>query len=257
MRARHRRQHLGQHARVRRLGRAGRRGLAAGPHLRLLRSQRHRALRWPPSRRTAPGASFSSRPRSALAVGTYTARAEQVDARRKHRPQRRPHLRGHLDGPGGNLPRRRDGRRPPRLLAPRGGVAAPRPPIRPPSANTGTYLGGPTLGQAGVVPMAQSTAIALDGADDSVRVPSSAASTRRRRWRSRPGSGPPRSRPPPPRSCGRTFSTCCGSAPAARSPSGSGAGRLHRGHEHRRARSAPVPGTTWWPPSTAPRCRST
>ena len=33
----------------------------------------------------------------------------------------------------------------------------------------------PTLGQAGIVPAAQSTAVTLDGADDSVRVPSSAA----------------------------------------------------------------------------------
>ena len=42
-------------------------------------------------------------------------------------------------------------------------------------ANTGTYQGSPALGQAGIVPVAQSTAVALDGADDSVRVPSSAA----------------------------------------------------------------------------------
>ena len=42
-------------------------------------------------------------------------------------------------------------------------------------ANSGAYLGGLALGQAGVVPVAQSTAIALDGADDTVRVPSSAS----------------------------------------------------------------------------------
>ena len=42
-------------------------------------------------------------------------------------------------------------------------------------ANTGAYQGSPALGQAGIVPVAQSTAVALDGADDSMRVPSSAA----------------------------------------------------------------------------------
>ena len=40
--------------------------------------------------------------------------------------------------------------------------------------------------------MAQSTAVALDGADDSVRVPTRPPRSRRRRWRSRPGSGRPR-----------------------------------------------------------------
>jgi hypothetical protein len=120
------------------------------------------------------GAAFSVPPTSALPVGTYTARAEQQDG---------------AGNTGRSSPRTfavtstaaaatyrdtvmADAPRAYWRLGEAGGTSAAD---QTGFANTGAYQGSPALGQAGIVPVAQSTAIALDGSNDSVRVPSSAS----------------------------------------------------------------------------------
>jgi Bacterial Ig-like domain len=201
------------------------------------------------------GASFVFKATSALPVGTYTARAEQVDAAGNTGRSVARTFAVTSAVPAANL---RDAMM---ADAPRaywrvgeasGTVAADQASF----ANTGGYQGGPALGQAGVVPVAQSTAIALDGTDDTVRVPSSASLNPAAALALEAWIRPSALRPPRPRSAGRTFSTWCGSPPPARSPSASGTGAPPPSSQRRRARSARVPGTTWWPPSTALPWRS-
>ena len=119
-------------------------------------------------------AAFSTTAQSNLAVGTYTARAEQSDAAgntgrgpaRTFAVTSSAPVSGYRETVMADAPRAYW-----RLGEASGATAADQVS----AAGAGTYLGGPTLGQAGIVPTAQSTAVTLDGADDAVRVDDSAA----------------------------------------------------------------------------------
>ncbi len=163
------------------------------------------------------GAAFSAVAQSNLAVGTYTARAEQVDAAgndgrspaRTFAVTSSAPVSGYRETVMADAPRAYW-----RLGEASGATAADQVS----AAGAGTYLGGPTLGQAGIVPTAQSTAVTLDGADDAVRVADSAAldpadALAIEAW-IKPASLP--TGPPPPPWSARTSSTCCGWVPAAR-----------------------------------------
>ena len=120
------------------------------------------------------GGAFSVSATSALPVGTYTARAEQQDgagntgrsATRTFAVTSTAAAATYRDAVMADAPRAYW------RLGEAGGTAAADQTV---FANTGTYLGSPALGQAGIVPVAQSTAMALDGSDDSVRVANSAS----------------------------------------------------------------------------------
>ena len=120
------------------------------------------------------GAAFSVAPASALPVGTYTAHAEQQDgAGNTGRSSPRTFAvtstaaaATYRDAVMADAPRAYW-----RLGEANGTSAADQTGF----ANTGAYQGSPALGQAGIVPVAQSTAMALDGSNDTVRVPSSAS----------------------------------------------------------------------------------
>ncbi len=120
------------------------------------------------------GASFAFKAGSTLPVGTYTARAEQVDAAGNTGRSMARTFAVTSTAPASNLrdTMMADAPRAYWRLGEAGGSTAAD---QAAFANSGAYLGGLALGQAGVVPVAQSTAIALDGADDTVRVPSSAS----------------------------------------------------------------------------------
>ncbi len=120
------------------------------------------------------GAAFSVSAAGALQVGTYTARAEQQDgagntgrsAPRTFAVTSTAAAATYRDTVMADAPRAYW-----RLGEPSGTAAADQTGF----ANTGAYQGSPALGQAGIVPVAQSTAMALDGTNDSVRVPTSAS----------------------------------------------------------------------------------
>ena len=120
------------------------------------------------------GAAFSVAPASALPVGTYTARAEQQDgagntgrsAPRTFAVTTTAAAATYRDAVMADAPRAYW-----RFGEASGTSAADQTVF----ANTGAYQGSPALGQAGIVPVAQSTAMALDGSNDVVRVPASAS----------------------------------------------------------------------------------
>ncbi|MBN1529698.1 MAG: metallophosphoesterase [Thermoleophilaceae bacterium] len=120
------------------------------------------------------GAAFAVSAATALPVGTYTARAEQQDgagntgrsAPVTFAVTSTAAAATYRDAVMADAPRAYW-----RLGEPSGTSAADQTAF----ADTGTYQGSPALGQAGIVPVAQSTAVTLDGSDDSVRVPSAAA----------------------------------------------------------------------------------
>ena len=120
------------------------------------------------------GATFSMSAASALPVGTYTARAEQEDgagnagrsAARTFAVTSTATAATYRDAVMADAPRAYW-----RLGEASGTSAADQTAF----ANTGAYQGSPALGQAGIVPVAQSTAVSLDGSNDSMRVASSAA----------------------------------------------------------------------------------
>ena len=120
------------------------------------------------------GAAFSISPASALAVGTYTARAEQQDgagntgrsAARTFAVTSAAGAATYRDAVMADAPRAYW-----RLGEAAGTAAADQTAF----GNTGSYQGSPKLGQAGIVPVAQSTAASFDGTDDSMRAPSTSA----------------------------------------------------------------------------------
>ena len=119
------------------------------------------------------GSSFSVEAHSALPVGTYTARAEQGDAAGNtgHSPSRTFAVTSTAPASAYRETVLADAPRGYWRLGEGGGTTAAD---EVPDGTPGTYQGGPGLGSAGVVPVAQSTAATLDGVDDVIRIPDSA-----------------------------------------------------------------------------------
>ena len=158
---------------------SGSAGAAAGDSTqvrvyRLRRSERLRHAGGQPHRE--PLGRGLLRVRGRRAPGGHLHGARRAAGRRgQHRPERAAHLRGHVDRRGRHLSRHRDGRRPARLLAAGRGRAAPRPPTRPASPTRAPTRARPRSARPASCRWRRARPMALDGTDDSVRVPSSAS----------------------------------------------------------------------------------